>query len=187
MKAAASRWTGLALLLAVGLGGMYALRATHVDTDARMVDMLNREPVRLSPFVDAHGAAVGIKSFRGKIVILNLWAPWCVPCLKEMPSLDRLAASLPADKFAVVAVTQDPPGESPSKRLFDKLGMERLKLYLDPDKRLHDEIGARGFPATLIIGPDGAPLAFREGAAEWDSEAMRAKLDALAERAGRES
>jgi thiol-disulfide isomerase/thioredoxin len=183
MSASRSRWAALGLLVLAGFGIMFALRATHVDADARMVDLLNRQPVALSAFVDADGAEVPIESFRGRIVILNLWAPWCVPCLKEMPSLDRLAAALPADKFAVVAVTQDPPGDSPSKRLFDKLGLEKLKLYLDPSKRLADEIGARGFPATLIIGPDGAALAFREGAADWDSEAMRAKLDALLKRA----
>ena len=60
-----------------------------------MVELLNREPARLSPVFDEAGKAVPIESFRGKTVILNLWAPWCVPCLKEMPSLDRLAARLP--------------------------------------------------------------------------------------------
>ena len=99
-----------------------------------------------------------------------------------MPSLDRLAGSLPADKFAVVAVSQDPPGESPSQRMLDKLRLKKVATFLDPAGRLQNQVGARGFPATLIIGPDGAPLAFREGAADWDSEAMKARIAALAAR-----
>ena len=105
-----------------------------------------------------------------------------MPCLEEMPSLDRLAARLPAKDFAVVAVTKDPIGPSPSKTLFDKLALKRLRLYLDPDGRLGPEVGARGYPTTLIVGANGAPLAFREGAADWDSDAMIAKLDELAAR-----
>ena len=128
------------------------------------------------------GRDVSFDRFRGKVVILNLWAPWCAPCLKEMPSLDRLAASLPADKFAVVAVSQDPPGNSPSQRMLDRLGLKSVATFLDPSGKLQDQVGARGFPATLIIGPDGAPLAFREGAADWDSEAMKARIAALAAR-----
>src|SRR5208337_2150898 len=152
--------------------------APNVD----MVELLNKEPAKLSPFYDEGGKAVSIESFRGKTVILNLWAPWCVPCLQEMPSLDRLAARLPEKDFVVVAVTRDPVGDSPSKKTFDRMGLKRLKLYLDPDGRLEPAIGARGFPTTLILGPDGAPLAYREGAAEWDSDAMVARLEALAGR-----
>ena len=99
-----------------------------------------------------------------------------------MPSLDRLAGRLPEKDFAVVAVTKDPIGPSPSKALFDRMALKRLSLYLDPDGRLGPEVGARGYPTTLILGPDGAPLAFREGAADWDSDAMIARLDQLAGR-----
>ena len=97
---------------------------------------------------------MSIESFRGKTVILNLWAPWCVPCLEEMPSLDRLAARLPEKDFAVVAVTKDPVGPSPSKAMFDRMALKRLRLYLDPDGKLGPEVGARGFPTTLILGAE---------------------------------
>ena len=147
-----------------------------------MVELLNREPARLSPIFDEAGAAVPIESFRGKTVILNLWAPWCAPCLEEMPSLDRLAGRLPETDFAVVAATRDPVGPSPSKAMFDRMALKRLRLYLDPEGRLGPEMGARGYPTTLILGPDGAPLAIREGAADWDSDAMIARLRQLAGR-----
>jgi len=60
--------------------------------------------------------------------------------------------------------------------------LKRLRLYLDPDGRIGPEVGARGYPTTLIVGADGAPLAYREGAADWDSDAMMAELDRLAKR-----
>ncbi len=144
-----------------------------------MIELLNKEPAKLSPFYDAAGKPVSIESFRGKTVILNLWAPWCAPCLAEMPALDRLAARLPAKDFAVVPVTKDPVGLSASKAAYDKIAPKRLKLYLDPDGKLATEVGARGFPTTLILGPNGAPLAWREGETDWDSDAMVAKLDEL--------
>lgn len=152
---------------------------------AGMVELLSKAPAPLSPFFDEAGKPVSVESFRGKTVILNLWAPWCIPCLEEMPALDRLAARLPGKDFAVIAVAKDPVGPSPSKAVFDKMALKRLRLYLDPGGKLAPEVGARGFPTTLIIRADGAPLAYREGAADWDSDAMVARLDKLAERSHR--
>jgi thiol-disulfide isomerase/thioredoxin len=138
-------------------------------------------PAQLSSFIDESGAAVNVESYRGKVLILNLWAAWCVPCLQEMPSLDRLAERLPENEFAVVAVTHDKIGDTAAKRAFDRLGLHRLKLYLDPEGNLSREIGARGMPTTLILGANGAPLSFREGEATWDSDEMIDYLKALAE------
>jgi thiol-disulfide isomerase/thioredoxin len=178
-------WAALAVLLLVGLMILAVLQAQRTQTSSGLIEILDKEPAKFSAFVDASGRPVSTESFRGKTVILNLWAPWCVPCRQEMPSLDRLTARLPDKDFAVVAVTKDQVGDSPSKQTFDRMGLKRLKLYLDPDGKLPLEIGARGFPTTLIIGRDGVPLAYREGAAEWDSDAMVARLEALAGHSGR--
>ena len=97
---------------------MAALRALNDESTADMVELLNKDPVALSPIIDEAGRRAAVEDFRGKVVIINLWAPWCAPCLKEMPSLDRLAARLPDKDFAVVAVTKDPVGDTPSKRAF---------------------------------------------------------------------
>jgi thiol-disulfide isomerase/thioredoxin len=179
-----SEWAALVAFFLVGLGILAVIEAGRTSAPPDLVEILHKEPAKLSPFVDAFGQPISIDSFRGKTVVLNLWAPWCVPCLQEMPSLDRLAARLPED-FAVVAVTKDPVGDSPSQKTFGKMGLKRLKLFLDPDGKLEPEIGARGFPTTLILGPDGVPLAYREGAADWDSDAMVARLQALAGRSKR--
>ena len=117
--APAKAWAALALL-AIGLVAMAALQARHPAPNADMVELVNSDPARLSPFLDASGKEVSIASFRGKTVILSLWAPWCIPCLQEMPSLDRLAGRLP--DVAVVAVTKDSVGDSPSKAMSTKWG-----------------------------------------------------------------
>ncbi len=180
--AKATNWAVLLALTAVGLLAMAALQMRRPAPTVDMVELSNKEPAKLSPFFDEAGKAVSIESFRGKTVILNLWAPWCAPCLEEMPSLDGLAARLPEKDFAIVAVTKDPVGPSQSKAVFDAMALKRLKLYLDPDGRLGTEVGARGFPTTLILGANGAPLAYREGETDWDSDAMIARLDKVAER-----
>jgi thiol-disulfide isomerase/thioredoxin len=180
--AGASNWAIRIGLMAVGLFAVAALEMRRPAPAVDMVELLNREPAKLSPFFDEAGKPVSIESFRGQTVILNLWAPWCAPCLAEMPSLDRLAARLPEKDFAIVAVTKDPIGLSASKAAFDRMALKRLKLYLDPDGKVGPEVGARGFPTTLILGANGAPLAYREGETDWDSDAMIAKLAKLDER-----
>ena len=180
--ARSGKWMGLAALIVVGLAAMAIMQARRTPTAPGLVELHGQRPAELGSVLTVTGAPEPIDAFRGKTVILNLWAPWCAPCLQEMPSLDRLAARLPGADFAVVAVTKDPVGNSPSKRTFDRMALKRLKLYLDPEGKLADAIEARGFPTTLILGRDGTPIAYREGAADWDSDAMVAKLEALAER-----
>jgi thiol-disulfide isomerase/thioredoxin len=181
-SARTTKWAVLMGLAAVGLLAMAALQTRRPASNADMVELWNTEPAKLSPVFDEAGKPVSIESFRGKTVILNLWAPWCAPCLAEMPSLDRLAARLPQKDFAIIPVTKDPVGPSPSKAVFDKLALKRLNLYLDPDGKLGTDVGARGYPTTLILGANGAAVAYREGETDWDSDAMIAKLRKLAER-----
>ena len=178
-------WAALAALLAIVLAAMALMQARRTATGPGLVELHGQRPAELGAVLTANGAPEPIDAFRGKTVILNLWAPWCVPCLQEMPSLDRLIARLPGADFAVVAVTKDPVGDSPSKRTFERMGLTRLKLYLDPEGKLAEAIEARGFPTTLILDRAGVPVAYREGAADWDSDAMVAKLEALAERPAR--
>lgn len=170
-------------LLAFGAAALFAAAAwlALTPTSPRRFNRLPADaPARLSPFSDASGAKIAIETFRGRIVVLNLWAAWCGPCIEEMPSLDRLAEKLPQDRYAVIAVSQDRSGAEAARPAFERLALRRLQLYLDPEGKLGAEIGARGMPTTLILGPDGAPLAYREGAAVWDSDETVAYLQSLA-------
>ncbi|MBV9287637.1 MAG: TlpA family protein disulfide reductase [Hyphomicrobiales bacterium] len=149
-----------------------------------LVELHGADRLELSPLLDEKSAEAPLASFRGKVLILNLWAPWCLPCLQEMPALDRLAGRLPEERFAVAAVTKDAVGDSPAKRAFDSMGLSHLRLYLDPKGVIQGEVRARGFPTTVIVGPDGASLAYREGAGDWDSPQMIARLEAFAKLSG---
>lgn len=174
-----------AALFGLAGAGLFAAAAWLVlqpSGHRKFVGVTANGPANLSPFVDEAGQRISIDAYRGKLVVLNLWAAWCAPCIEEMPSLDRLAGRLPESAFAVVAVSQDVGGAKTAKPAFERLNLRRLKLYLDPDRRLGVEIGARGMPTTLILGPDGAPLSYREGAAMWDDEAMIDYLQKLAKR-----
>ena len=180
LMAGAARRAALLGAVVAGLLALAAWREMAPVPRTGIVDLRGQEPAKLSSFVDESGAEVSVDSFRGKILILNLWAPWCVPCLEEIPSLDRLAGRLPQKDFAIATVTKDGFGDTPSKRAFDAMGLRRLKLYLDPKGDLEAQIGARGMPATVILGRDGALLGLREGAADWDSAEMIGQLGQFA-------
>ena len=84
--------------------------------------------------------------WRGKVVLLNLWATWCLPCRKEMPALDRLQKEMGSDKFEVVAISVDRKGAAASKKFLDETQVERLALYVDATARMSSD-AARGRPA----------------------------------------
>lgn len=142
----------------------------------------SRFPAPKTPFADEHATSITIDAFKGRIVILNFWATWCAPCIKEMPTLERLAARLPAEKFAVIAVSQDKGGASIAKPFLDRIGVRSLQLYIDPNGRLSRDLGIRGLPTTVVIARDGTVVGKLEGAAEWDANEMVAYLTSLSER-----
>src|SRR5215475_6515222 len=116
-----------ALLWLVSAGLFATLASWHVSRPGRdgIQSMSAGAPAKLSSFVDDAGTATSLESFRGKVVVLNLWAAWCVPCLQEMPSLDRLSGLLPESEFAVIAVNQDRGREDVVRRLFTGLELKR--------------------------------------------------------------
>ena len=133
-------------------------------------------PAPIEPFFDADGREVSLQGFGGKVVLLNLWATWCAPCLKELPSLDRLQAQLGGDRFQVIAVSVDRRGAEAVRPFFEKLKISHLTIYVEPKGRLADMIGLQILPSTIIIGPHGLMLGRMIGAAEWDAPEALALL-----------
>ncbi len=121
------------------------------------------------PFIDVHGKPVSLDDFKGKTVLLNLWATWCVPCREEMPTLDRLQAILGGDDFTVLALSLDQEGPIVVKEFYEELGLEQLDIYVDDRIRAPASLGVIGVPATLLIGADGREIGRKLGPAEWDS------------------
>jgi thiol-disulfide isomerase/thioredoxin len=121
-------------------------------------------------FQDGEGRERTLADWRGKVVLLNLWATWCLPCRKEMPALDRLQKELGSDRFEVVALSVDRKGLEASRKFLGDTKVERLALYVDPTARANTELRAVGLPATLLIDAQGHEIGRLLGPAEWDGE-----------------
>lgn len=128
------------------------------------------EPLPDAKFQDGTGKERAFADWRGKVVLLNLWATWCLPCRKEMPSLDRLQKELGSDKFEVVAISVDRKGLDASKKFLDETQVERLALYVDTSARMTSELRVVGLPATILVDMQGREIGRLLGPAEWDSE-----------------
>lgn len=137
-------------------------------------------PAPATPFLDGTGKEISLAAFQGKTVVVNLWATWCPPCVKEMPSLDRLSKTLGGPKFAVVAIAQD-RNLDVVKAFFDTYLLDNLGSYLDERGKLGRALGAQGLPTTYVLDPQGRVVASLEGGAEWDSPAMIERLKVLSQ------
>jgi thiol-disulfide isomerase/thioredoxin len=126
-------------------------------------------PAPIEPFFDADGNEVSLHQFGGKVVLLNLWATWCAPCVEEMPSLDRLQAQLGGDRFQVIAVSVDRRGAAAVRPFFEKLAIAHLPIYVEPKNQLAQSLGLQVLPSTIVIGPHGLMHGNIIGAVEWDA------------------
>jgi thiol-disulfide isomerase/thioredoxin len=156
-----------------------------VDTAKRLAPLVRGEvaaltvasnPIRVPDlaFQDASGQPKTLADWRGRTVLFNLWATWCVPCRKEMPALDALQAKLGSDAFQVVAVNIDTRNLEKPKAWLKEVGVERLGYFADPSAKVFQDLKAAGkafgMPTTLLIDPSGCEIATLAGPAEWASE-----------------
>jgi thiol-disulfide isomerase/thioredoxin len=128
-------------------------------------------------FVDGTGAKKTLADFRGKPVLLNLWATWCAPCVKEMPTLDALAMRA-GDALQVLTISQD--GQDPTKvaPFFAKAKFRKLQPYIDADMAFSVQLGLN-LPATILYDSAGREVWRRSGDTDWAGDAA-AKLIAEA-------
>lgn len=138
-----------------------------------------RKPVAITEFRDEKDQPITLEAFRGKVVLLNLWATWCIPCREEMPALDRLQQSRGGQDFQVVAVAQDRGGRAKMEKFLSEIGATRLTPYLDASMKSGRAWGATGLPATILIDRQGREVARLYGAAEWDKADALKLIDAL--------
>lgn len=137
-------------------------------------------------FNDAEGNARKLSDFRGKTILLNLWATWCAPCRLEMPSLDRLQATSGSADFEVVAINIDTRNFEKSKQFLNDIKVVSLKAYADPSAKIFQDLKnsgkALGMPTTLLIDSQGCELGRMPGPADWASEDAQALIKAAIRR-----
>ena len=130
-------------------------------------------------FQGADGAPLTLADFKGKGVVVNLWATWCAPCVREMPSLNRLQKQVEADGIAVVAVSSDRGGLDLVEVFMATHKLDALKPYLDPMGEFTRSMEGRGLPRTYIINAAGEVAASYIGPAEWDAPDLVAAVREL--------
>src|SRR5215471_1088550 len=163
----------LALLLAVTVKAGLA-----AEPDLKPGEFIPASPPQPAPevsFSDLSGNGVALADFKGKLVLLNLWATWCQPCLTEMPSLEKLQEKS-EEKLIVAAVSEDRRGKEVVEPFVAKHGLDKVKIYLDPKSAVGHAFSVRGLPTTLVIDTKGQVVGRVEGAAEWDSDKMTKAL-----------
>ena len=191
----------------VGLAGVYGIgRLTGnagpdpackaaVETARRMTPLIHGEVAAVSianapkslpllAFKDGSGTTKSLADWRGRTVLLNLWATWCVPCRKEMPALDALQGKLGGANFEVVSINIDTRDPDKPKDWLKNVGVSRLAYYADHSAKVFQDLKAIGkafgMPTTVIVDRKGCELASLAGPAEWSSEDALKLLQAAA-------
>ncbi|MGO3926748.1 TlpA family protein disulfide reductase [Rhodopseudomonas pseudopalustris] len=190
---------GLAAILvasAIGWGGVYGIDALQrnppgdatcrpaLDLAQKIAPLTTGEvaavsvakaPLRIPElaFEDGEGKPRKLSEWRGRTVLVNLWATWCVPCRKEMPALDNLQAALGSDQFEVLAINIDTRDAEKPKAFLKDAGLTRLGYYADAKAKVFQDLKsagkALGMPTTLLLDEQGCEIASIAGPAQWDS------------------
>jgi thiol-disulfide isomerase/thioredoxin len=133
-------------------------------------------PLRLPDlaFADAEGQPKKLSDWRGRMVLVNLWATWCVPCRKEMPALDELQAKLGGTDFEVVAINIDTRDPEKPKNFLKDGNLTRLGYFSDPKAKVFQDLKAvgraLGMPTSVLVDRQGCEIATIAGPAEWASD-----------------
>jgi thiol-disulfide isomerase/thioredoxin len=138
-----------------------------------------RKAVPAFTFSNDKGETLSLEQWKGKVVLLNLWATWCGPCRKEMPDIAALQKELGSADFDVVALSVDRKGLEASAAFLNEIGVESLKLYTDPEAKSLAALQALGLPATVLIDRKGLEAGRLLGPAPWSSVEAMALVSAL--------
>ena len=129
----------------------------------------NPLPAPRVPLLNGAGSQVFLSDFKGKVVLVNFWATWCAPCVREMPGIDKLQAKLGGKDFTVVAVNEDRGGVARAKPFLEKLGTTNLAIYVDSKMAMMRAFKVRGLPSSFLLDREGRIVGKLEGIAEWDT------------------
>jgi thiol-disulfide isomerase/thioredoxin len=159
---------GIAVLYGMKSGAVHASSSPPASL-ARLVPA--KQPAAVAPvaFTGADGSRHTIAEFKGHYVLLNLWAVWCAPCVKELPALAKLQAGVPKGQLVVVPVDVARGTPADAASFLKAHGAGSLPAFIDSDLSLMRVFGAYGLPLTVLIDDKGREVARAVGPADWDS------------------
>ena len=164
------RWIALAVMLAA------AQPSWAAEAPKNFIVHNAAKPLPDIQFGDGDGHAGKLADYRGKVVLMNVWATWCIPCRQEMPTLDRLQAELGGPDFQVVALSIDRGGADVVRKFYQETSVQRLKILLDRGHSAFEALAVIGLPTTVLIDREGREIGRLVGPAEWDTPDMIAFL-----------
>jgi len=135
------------------------------------------QPLPEIAFVDRDGKPLSLSQWRGRVVLLNIWATWCPPCRAEMPTLNNLQQQMGSDDFEVVALSIDKGGPDVPADYMKKFNFSALKIYNDSKIKVRRALKLRGYPTTLLIDRQGREIGRLAGPAEWDSPGAKTLIN----------
>lgn len=161
-----------ALAAAAIIAGL-SLRGEGPPLDGTMANFtLAEAPAEAPPgaFFDRRGAGYSMDDFEGKVILVNFWATWCAPCIREMPSLLGLQRALEGEDFVLLALSEDRGGWPEIEPFLDRHGLKDLAVYHDAASATLRQFAVQGLPTTVLIDRRGREVGRLRGIAEWNSE-----------------
>lgn len=171
-----------ATVAAGALGGNVVTRRARAQDLGSFAGMQDIPPGTTLPafqFFTPDNQARTLADYRGRGVVLNLWATWCGPCVAELPTLDTLAAAVMADNIVVLPLSSDAGGAATVRAFYDSHDIAHLPVLLDPGGAILQAWGENGIPVTVIFDRAGHPRARMEGSTDWSTPQAVARVKAL--------
>lgn len=158
----------------VFFSGLTASDPDSFDNYARgemsvFVTIPDAPPQPVIAFVDGEGGEVRLSDYRGKVILVNLWATWCGPCVQEMPALDALQAELGGADFDVVTISLDRRLDD-ARQFYAEMNLQNLPLIHDSSFSSPGQVGALGLPMSILYDRNGREIGRVPAPAEWHSD-----------------
>ncbi len=166
--------------LVVGITAAVAYGATHyLRKELFPVQLGSKAPDFTAYTLDSVPKEKKLADYRGQVLLINVWATWCLPCRVEMPSIEALHKAYAPKGLKVVAISIDDQGTEPAIRAFAKQYGLTFEILHDPKGKITDDYDITGYPETFIIGKDGVIRKKLMSATDWNSPEARALVDRL--------
>ena len=127
-------------------------------------------PIAQVNFSQLNNDQIDFEAFKGKVVVVNMWATWCPPCVRELPALDRLANKIDQSQYTLLPISIDADGKEIVQPFLESIGLAEFESYFDPQQNLREVFPLETIPATFILNPQGELVAYVRSYVDWDDE-----------------